>query len=91
LDPIVTLKLVVALAIFFGFLLAHLEHRHQAQVEAIEARHYTERKDLYDRLMARDLPEVKQAQAIRQGQPTVVSKRRNDMRLAEEAKKLAEQ
>ena len=47
-----------------------------------------ERKDLLDRLMARDLPEVKQAQALERrtegGKPA--SKRQNDARLIESAK-----
>ena len=49
-----------------------------------------ERKDLLDRLMARDLPEVKQAQAIERRtegtKPT--SKRQNDARLMAMAEKV---
>ena len=46
-----------------------------------------ERKDLLDRLMARDLPEVKQAQAIehRTEGPKSTSKRQNDARLIQMA------
>ena len=46
-----------------------------------------ERKDLLDRLMARDLPEVKQAQAIehRAEGPKSTSKRQNDARLIQMA------
>ncbi len=48
-----------------------------------------ERKDLLDRLMARDLPEVKQAQALENratgSKPT--SKRQNDARLMQLAEK----
>jgi hypothetical protein len=54
-----------------------------------QANWQSERKDLLDRLMARDLPEVKQAQAIENRidslKPT--SKRQNDMRVMEMAKK----
>ena len=50
----------------------------------------TERKDLLDRLMARDLPEVKQSQAIEArvtgAKPT--SKRQNDARLMAMAEKV---
>lgn len=46
-----------------------------------------ERKDLLDRLMARDLPEVKQAQAMenRAGANKPTSKRQNDARLIKAA------
>ena len=49
-----------------------------------------ERKDLLDRLMARDLPEVKQAQAMehRTEGPKSTSKRQNDARLMEMAEKV---
>lgn len=47
-----------------------------------------ERKDLLDRLMARDLPEMKQAQAIEnRPEPKVTSRRQNDLKLAELARK----
>lgn len=48
-----------------------------------------ERKDLLDRLMARDLPEVKQAQAIESRTDRVkpTSKRQNDARIIEMAEK----
>jgi len=49
-----------------------------------------ERKDLLDRLMARDLPEVKQAQAMehRTEGPKSTSKRQNDARLMAMAEKV---
>ena len=49
-----------------------------------------ERKDLLDRLMARDLPEVKQAQAMeaRTGVAKSTSKRQNDARLMAMAEKV---
>lgn len=53
-------------------------------------KHQAERKDLIDRLMARDLTEVKQAQAIAGAVPRAVSKSRNEARLVEEARKAAE-
>ena len=49
-----------------------------------------ERKDLLDRLMARDLPEVKHAQAMesRVEGPKATSKRQNDARLMAMAEKV---
>jgi len=63
---------------------------HYERAIAMQELHAAERKDLIDRLMARDLTEVKQAQAIRQGSGKVMSKRINDAKIAEEKKKLEE-
>lgn len=56
-------------------------------LEKAQADWQLERKDLLDRLMARDLPEVKQAQALeaRSGVNKVSSKRQNDARLIKAA------
>ncbi len=45
-------------------------------------------QDMLDRLMAKDLPEVKQAQKP-PAEGVVTSKRRNDQRIAEQNKKLS--
>ena len=58
-------------------------------VYATTRQHQLERQDLLDRLMARDLRELKQAQTG----PTAgraVSKSANDARLVEEARRVAE-
>ena len=47
-------------------------------------------QDFLDRLMAKDLPEVKQAQKLPDG-GRVISKYKNNVRIAEEARKTAEQ
>jgi preprotein translocase subunit YajC len=55
-----------------------------------ESIHAAERKDLLDRLMAKDLRELKQVQTIGPFTSKVVSKSANDARIAEEARKVAE-
>jgi DNA-binding transcriptional MocR family regulator len=84
------LIIVAATVTFCVLCVAYLESDHRRQVQTLLNQHYAERKDLYDRLMARNLPEVKQAQAIRTGTHAVVSKRRNDMRIVEENRKTVE-
>ena len=60
-------------------------------VAALAAEHAAERSVLLDRIMARDLPEVKMAQAIDRGDgPRATSKRQNDKKLADEAQQMAE-
>lgn len=57
----------------------------------ITGRAAAERKDLLDRLMARDLTEVKAAQRMEVGEgPRVVSKRDNEERKAKESRKVLE-
>ena len=60
-------------------------------VTELIARHAAERSVLLDRIMARDLPEVKMAQAIDRGdEPRATSKGQNDKKLTDEAQQLAE-
>jgi len=60
-------------------------------VTELTARHAKERHDLLDRLMARNLNEVKTAQAIEEGgPPRAISKRENEVRAMEMARKVAE-
>lgn len=57
----------------------------------VTGRAAAERRDLLDRLMARDLTEVKSAQRLEGGDgPRVVSKRDNEERKAKEAQHIAE-
>jgi len=58
-------------------------------LEELTARQEAERKDLIDRLMARDLIEVKQAQNIeRKTGGRVLSKGQNERKIAEEKERL---
>ena len=60
-------------------------------VTELIARHAAERSVLLDRIMARDLAEVKMAQAIDRGDgPRAISKAANEKKLADEAQQLAE-
>lgn len=71
-----------------GTIIAYREQAHATLIDNILQQHKEERKDLVDRLMSRDLREVKQAQAIRTVEPRVISKRQNDAKLVEEARKV---
>lgn len=84
-----TLIIISVLSVFFVLIVAFQEQKHAEFIRDLFEKHREERKDLIDRLMARDLKEVKQAQAIQNITPKVVSKRQNDTRIAEEAQKLA--
>lgn len=86
------LALCIVFAVITGFFYRLCTDKEQGCAKLINyllEKHREERKDLIDRLMARDLKEVKQAQAIQNITPKVVSKRQNDTRIAEEAQKLA--
>lgn len=65
--------------------------RHNAFIDSLMEQHRKECRDLLDRLMARDLTEVKTAQAMESTSATkVISRRQNDMRLAEEARRFTD-
>lgn len=60
-------------------------------IDSLVRAHAQERKDMVDRLMARDLTEVKQAQAMEDAPgPRAISKRSNEQRMAQEAKRMME-
>lgn len=86
------LALCIVFAVTTGFfyrLCADKEQECAKLINYLLEKQREERKDLVDRLMARDLKEVKQAQAIQNITPKVVSKRQNDTRIAEEAQRVA--
>lgn len=90
-----TLIPFLALCAIIGLILAGFsryivrkEQEHFAFMAGLLERHAAERRDLVDRLMSRDLTEVKQAQAIQSVTPRVVSKSQNNAKIAEETRKV---
>lgn len=82
--------IVGAILIVFSRFIVHNEQEHSEFVADLLKSHAAERRDLVDRLMSRDLTEVKQAQAIQSVVPRVMSKGQNNAKIAEEARKVAE-
>jgi len=80
--------IIGAILIVFSRFIVYKEQEHSAFVADLLKSHAAERRDLVDRLMARDLTEVKQAQAIQSVTPRVISKGQNNAKVSEEARKV---
>jgi hypothetical protein len=71
--------------------LKEISQIHSDTVAQLADQYAAERSVLLDRIMARDLPEVKMAQAIDRGDgPRATSKGQNDKKLSDEAQLLFE-
>lgn len=85
---LITTLLFALVVAYLGYTLDKARQDNANFVTDLLDKHQEERMDLVDRLMARDLKEVKQAQAIQNVEPRVISKRMNDAKVAEEARKV---
>lgn len=86
----VNVVLVILLALFV-LTIRRKDKEFISMVADLSGRHAAERSVLLDRIMARDLAEVKMAQAIDRGDgPRAISKAANEKKLADEAQQLAE-
>lgn len=85
------IAVTVVLLVLFALTIKRKDKELIDMVADLSGKHAAERSVLLDRIMARDLPEVKMAQAIDRGDgPRAISKAQNEKKLADEARQLAE-